>query len=107
MGDKAVLSKAAVERTLIPAIAIGAGVLIGFPKLAAYYGQMMIDYVDAARKLVAFGHSGSDGTWAWTRFFSYALPAGGICPRSRSFQPLSGQSSRISPCLHRCSDETA
>lgn len=63
VGDARVLSKAAVERTLTPAIATGSPA--GFPKLATYYGQMMIDYVDASRKLVAFGHSGSDGTWAW------------------------------------------
>jgi hypothetical protein len=63
VGEKAVLSKAAVERTLAPVIATGSPT--GFPKLATYYGQLMIDYVDAGRKLVAFGHSGSDGTWAW------------------------------------------
>lgn len=63
VGDKRVLSKAAVERTLKPAIATGAPT--GFSGLTTYYGQMMFDYVDANGKLVAFGHSGSDGTWAW------------------------------------------
>jgi CubicO group peptidase (beta-lactamase class C family) len=63
VGNKRVLSKAAVERTLTPAIA--AGQPSGFPKLSTYYGQMMFDYVDANKKVLAFGHSGSDGTWAW------------------------------------------
>lgn len=62
-GDKRVLSKLAVERTLTPAIATGSPT--GFSKLTTYYGQQMFDYVDADRKLVAFGHSGSDGTWAY------------------------------------------
>jgi CubicO group peptidase (beta-lactamase class C family) len=62
-GDQRVLSEAAVKRTLEPAIA--AGFPTGFPKLATYYGHMMSDYVDADRKLVAFGHGGSDGTWAY------------------------------------------
>ena len=63
VGDKRVLSKAAVERTLTPAIATE--MPTSFPKLSAYYGQLMFDYVDAAGKLRVFGHSGSDGTWAY------------------------------------------
>jgi CubicO group peptidase (beta-lactamase class C family) len=63
VGDKRVLSKAAVERTLTPAIA--SGMPTEFPKLSAYYGQLMFDYVDAGGKLRVFGHSGSDGTWAY------------------------------------------
>ncbi len=62
-GEKRLLSKAAVERTLTPAIA--AGMPTEFPKLSAYYGQLMIDYVDTAGKVRVFGHSGSDGTWAY------------------------------------------
>ncbi len=62
-GTTRVLSDAAVKRTLEPAIAIGAPT--GFSKLSIYYGQMMLGYVDADRKLVTFGHDGSDGTWAW------------------------------------------
>lgn len=62
-GGKRVLSEAAVKRTLEPAISAESAT--GFPKLSAYYGQMMVDYVDANRKLVAFGHNGSDGTWAY------------------------------------------
>jgi CubicO group peptidase (beta-lactamase class C family) len=61
--DKRVLSEAAVERTLEPAIDTGSPT--GFARLSTYYGQMMVDYVDADRKLVAFGHNGSDGTWAY------------------------------------------
>jgi CubicO group peptidase (beta-lactamase class C family) len=62
-GDMRVLSKAAVERTLAPAIATG--MPTEFPKLTAYYGQLMFDYVDAGGKVRVFGHSGSDGTWAY------------------------------------------
>jgi CubicO group peptidase (beta-lactamase class C family) len=63
VGDTRVLSKAAVERTLTPAIATG--MPTEFPKLTAQYGQLMFDYTDAAGKLRVFGHSGSDGTWAY------------------------------------------
>ena len=62
-GDKRVLSEAAVKRTLEPAIATGFPA--GFPGLSTHYGQMMLDYVDANKKLVVFGHDGSDGTWAY------------------------------------------
>lgn len=63
VGDKRVLSEAAVKRTLEPVIATGSPT--GFPRLSTFYGQMMFDYVDANKKLVAFGHGGSDGTWAY------------------------------------------
>lgn len=63
VGDKRVLSEAAVKRTLDPAFA--AGIPAGFPGLTTHYGQMMIDYVDANKKVIAFGHGGSDGTWAY------------------------------------------
>jgi CubicO group peptidase (beta-lactamase class C family) len=62
-GDQRVLSEAAVKRTLEPVNASGAP--ISFPRLTAYYGQMMETYVDADKKLVVFGHGGSDGTWAF------------------------------------------
>jgi CubicO group peptidase (beta-lactamase class C family) len=62
-GRKRVLSKAAVKRTLEPANAMGGP--DGFPRLSTHYGQLMVDYVDAKKKVVAFGHSGSDGTWAY------------------------------------------
>ncbi len=62
-GNTRVLSEAAVKRTLEPAIATGSPT--GFPKLSTNYGQMMLDYVDAQKKVVAFGHNGSDGTWAY------------------------------------------
>jgi CubicO group peptidase (beta-lactamase class C family) len=62
-GDQRVLSAAAVKRTLQPAIDVGAP--SGFPGLATNYGQMMLDYVDSNKKVVAFGHNGSDGTWAY------------------------------------------
>ncbi|HEU5136492.1 MAG TPA: serine hydrolase domain-containing protein [Steroidobacteraceae bacterium] len=62
-GGKRVLSEAAIRRTLEPAIATGFPT--GFPGLATHYGQMMLSYADTNKKLVAFGHGGSDGTWAY------------------------------------------
>jgi CubicO group peptidase (beta-lactamase class C family) len=67
VNGKQVLSEAAVERTLAPANA--APFPSGFPGQKMHYGQMMIRYVDAEEKRVAFGHGGSDGT------FAYAWPA--------------------------------
>jgi CubicO group peptidase (beta-lactamase class C family) len=61
-GGKPLLSEAAVKRTLTPVNNSGAP--HGLPKLTAYYGQMMEIYVDAEKTRVAFGHGGSDGTWA-------------------------------------------
>lgn len=66
-GKTRVLSEDAVKRTLEPAILTRFP--SGFAGLTTHYGQLMIDYIDADRKLVAFGHNGSDGTWA------YAWPA--------------------------------
>jgi CubicO group peptidase (beta-lactamase class C family) len=62
LGDKLLLSEAAVRRSLEPVNNSGAP--NGFRKLTAYYGQMMEVYVNVGRKGVAFGHGGSDGTWA-------------------------------------------
>jgi len=63
VGGKQLLGDAAVKRTLEPSFATGFPT--GFPKLSIYYGQLMLDYVDADKKLVAFGHGGSDGTWGY------------------------------------------
>jgi CubicO group peptidase (beta-lactamase class C family) len=63
VGEQRVLSKAAVERTLTPVIATG--MPTEFPHLSASYGELMFDYVDEAGKVRVFGHSGSDGTWAY------------------------------------------
>jgi hypothetical protein len=63
VGDKRLLSEAAVKRTLEPANTTPFP--SSFPGLSLHYGQMMIDYVDAEKKLVAFGHGGSDGTFAY------------------------------------------
>lgn len=56
---KRVLSSDAVKRTLAPANASWGS--------SAWYGQLMETYVDPGKKLVMFGHGGSDGTWgnAW------------------------------------------
>lgn len=56
------VSEAAVKRTLEPVNASGAPA--GFPRFTAYYGQLMEIYVTVDKKRVAFGHGGSDGTWA-------------------------------------------
>jgi CubicO group peptidase (beta-lactamase class C family) len=62
-GRTRVLTEAAVKRTLEPVSVTRFPT--GFGGLTTWYGQLMIDYVDADKKLVAFGHNGSDGTWAY------------------------------------------
>jgi hypothetical protein len=37
----------------------------GFPFTEAYYGQMSVLNISSDGQLRVFGHSGSDGTWAW------------------------------------------
>lgn len=56
------LSEAAVERILTPASTTTFPT--GFAGLRASYGQLMHVY-DRGGEVVAFGHSGSDGTYAW------------------------------------------
>lgn len=79
VGDRQLLSKAAVERMLEPAsLATVPGTKVetptGFSGVKPYYGQMMVSYrrFDSEGKPmpgppVLIGHSGSDGTnaWAW------------------------------------------
>lgn len=73
VGDKQILSKAAVERILTP---VSEMTMLGndakfpteFKDLQAYYGQMAVLYCDQGKPengIKIFGHSGSDGTGAW------------------------------------------
>jgi CubicO group peptidase (beta-lactamase class C family) len=63
LGDTRVLSSEAVARMLTPVSEMP--LPVGFPDADVRYGQMMILYADASSgRLTAFGHNGSDGTWA-------------------------------------------
>jgi hypothetical protein len=73
-GDARVLSKEAVERILTPAsrmstLGSDTPMPTGFPHLEVHYGQMAQLWVkkeaEDPRKPVIFGHTGSDGTYAW------------------------------------------
>ena len=56
------LSKAAIARMLTPVSKTT--MPTGFANLGSSYGQLMHLY-DEGGKVIAFGHSGSDGTYAW------------------------------------------
>jgi hypothetical protein len=68
IGDQQLLSAQAVERALT---SVSDSKLPGsFPGLRLDYGQMWIVYVprdalEGKGEMALFGHSGSDGTWAW------------------------------------------
>ena len=71
-GDKQILSEKAVTRILTPFTemkSLGSDIPYptSFPDLKAYYGQMAIVYTEngITGKPEVFGHSGSDGTYAW------------------------------------------
>ncbi len=73
-GNLRLLSEEAVSRTLTPAsrmtgMGTDAKAPTGFPNLETHYGQMAVLYVDSngkkSSRATVFGHSGSDGTWAW------------------------------------------
>ncbi len=66
---KRVVSEAAVGRVLTPVSEMGSlgsdtPAPNGFPGRRTYYGQMAVLY-QTDEGLECFGHSGSDGTWAW------------------------------------------
>jgi len=71
VGNRWVLSKDAVARTLKPAAPLkmlGSDMLFptGFYNLDVYYGQMSVLYTDSdSGEVVIIGHNGSDGTYAW------------------------------------------
>jgi len=68
-GDR-ILSEQAVERILTPVSVLtnldsDAPAPTGFPFTEAFYGQMSVLNISSDGQLRIFGHSGSDGTWAW------------------------------------------
>ncbi|MHC4351828.1 MAG: serine hydrolase domain-containing protein [Planctomycetota bacterium] len=68
-GDR-ILSADAVDRILTPAsvmTSLGSDMPepTGFPFTDVYYGQMSVLNISSDGQLQVFGHSGSDGTWAW------------------------------------------
>ncbi len=64
VGQEQLLSPQAIERGLTPVSDMGYPT--SFPGIKVYYGQMWMLFMDAeSQELVAFGHNGSDGTWAW------------------------------------------
>ncbi|QDV24178.1 serine hydrolase domain-containing protein [Aureliella helgolandensis] len=75
IGERSVLNTSAIRRMVDPTSRLtGMGtekpMPTGFRGLQAYYGQMLVTYrVDENSPVVAFGHSGSDGTiaWAWPK----------------------------------------
>ena len=73
-GDTRLLSEEAVERILKPASrmsTLGSDTVMptGFPHLEVHYGQMAVLYLkengEEPREPEIFGHTGSDGTYAW------------------------------------------
>ena len=65
-----ILSEEAVRRILTPASVmtnLGSDMPAptGFPFTQVYYGQMSVLNISGDGQLQVFGHSGSDGTWAW------------------------------------------
>jgi CubicO group peptidase (beta-lactamase class C family) len=73
-GDKRLLSTEAVTRILTPAspmstLGSDTPMPTGFPGCKVYYGQMAVLYLNEKsenpKKPVVFGHTGSDGTYAW------------------------------------------
>ena len=65
-----ILSEEAVDRILTPvSVMTGLGsdmpAVTGFPFTEVYYGQMSVLNISSDGPLRVFGHSGSDGTWAW------------------------------------------
>ncbi|MCP4608539.1 MAG: beta-lactamase family protein [Planctomycetes bacterium] len=68
-GDR-ILSEDAVDRVLTPVSVMTSldsdtPAPTGFPFTEAYYGQMSVLNISSDGQLQVFGHSGSDGTWAW------------------------------------------
>ena len=68
--ESRILSEDAVDRILTPvSVMTGLGsdapALTGFPFTEVYYGQMSVLNLSSDGQVRVFGHSGSDGTWAW------------------------------------------
>ena len=68
--EERILSEDAVGRILTPVsimTSLGSDMpaVTGFPFTEVYYGQMSVLNISSDGLLQVFGHSGSDGTWAW------------------------------------------
>ncbi len=65
-----ILSEDAIDRILAPVsimtrLGSDTPASTGFPFTEVYYGQMSVLNMSPDGQLQVFGHSGSDGTWAW------------------------------------------
>jgi len=65
-----ILSEDAIDRILTPvsmmtSLGSDTPAVTGFPFTEVYYGQMSVLNISSDWQLQVFGHSGSDGTWAW------------------------------------------
>ncbi len=68
-GDR-ILSEDAIDRILTPVSVMTSldsdmPAFTGFPFTEVFYGQMSVLNISSDGQLRVFGHSGSDGTWAW------------------------------------------
>jgi len=69
-GDKQILSREAVARILSPVspmstLGSDTPMPTGFPGCKVHYGQMAVLHLNDKDEVVVFGHTGSDGTYAW------------------------------------------
>lgn len=70
VGEKQVLSREAVARILSPVspmstLGSDTPMPTGIPGCKVHYGQMAVLYLNDKGQVVMFGHTGSDGTYAW------------------------------------------
>lgn len=68
--EKQILSREAVARILSPTspmstLGSDTPMPTGFPGCKVHYGQMAVLYVNDKGEVLVFGHTGSDGTYAW------------------------------------------
>jgi CubicO group peptidase (beta-lactamase class C family) len=65
LGEKRLLRTSTCKRALAPGTVMGYPT--GFEGITTHYGELWMLYVDARdeKELYAFGHNGSDGTFAW------------------------------------------
>jgi len=68
--EKQILSREAVARILSPispmsTLGSDTPMPTGFPSCKVHYGQMAVLYLNNKDEVVVFGHTGSDGTYAW------------------------------------------
>jgi CubicO group peptidase (beta-lactamase class C family) len=68
--ENRILSGEAIDRIVTPvsvmtSLGSDSPALTGFPFTECYYGHMSVLNISEDGQLSVFGHSGSDGTWAW------------------------------------------